>query len=41
MSRVEMLLKIVMTPIDAADAFVEHYRQLLPDSDVAELQKVR
>lgn len=40
MTRAEMILKVVMAPNDPPKAFVEQYAKLLPDSDLAEFQKV-
>ncbi|CDW54396.1 Vacuolar protein sorting-associated protein 53-li ke protein [Trichuris trichiura] len=40
MTKAEMILKLVMAPIDCADSFVEQYLKLLPESDVSEFQKV-
>ncbi|VDO26097.1 unnamed protein product [Onchocerca flexuosa] len=40
MTKVEMILKIVMSEIDSPEDFVMAYVRLLPDSDSSELQKV-
>eukprot|EP00080_Pristionchus_pacificus_P005924 PDM65944.1 vps-53 [Pristionchus pacificus] len=40
LGKAEMMLKIVMSPINSPDEFVENYVKLMPESDVAELQKV-
>ncbi len=40
MTRAEMTLKVVMSPKDPMEAFVEQYIKLVPDADVAEFQKV-
>lgn len=40
MTKAEMVLKVVMSPIDSAKLFVEQCLRLLPDSDVSELQKI-
>ncbi|EJW86688.1 hypothetical protein WUBG_02401 [Wuchereria bancrofti] len=40
MTKVEMILKIVMSEINSHEEFVTTYVRLLPDSDSSELQKV-
>lgn len=40
MTRAEMIIKVVMTPIEPAKNFVEQYKKLLPDSQLAEFHKV-
>ncbi|KHJ42607.1 Vps53-like protein [Trichuris suis] len=40
MTKAEMILKLVMAPIDCPDSFVDQYLKLLPESDVSEFQKV-
>ncbi|XP_057660392.1 vacuolar protein sorting-associated protein 53 homolog isoform X2 [Diorhabda carinulata] len=40
MTRAEMILKVVMTPIEPAKNFVEQYKKLLPDSQLTEFHKV-
>ncbi|XP_071057217.1 vacuolar protein sorting-associated protein 53 homolog [Onthophagus taurus] len=40
MTKAEMILKVVMTPIDSAKAFVEQYMKLLPDCQQGEFYKI-
>ncbi|XP_052834065.1 vacuolar protein sorting-associated protein 53 homolog [Octopus bimaculoides] len=40
MTKAEMVLKMVMSPHEPAQAFVDNYMRLLTDSDLAEFQKV-
>jgi len=40
MGRIEMILKVVMTPVEEVSTFVEHACKLVPDSDLAEFTKV-
>ncbi|CAG9826646.1 unnamed protein product [Diabrotica balteata] len=40
MTRAEMILKVVMTPIEPSKNFVEQYKKLLPDSQLPEFHKV-
>ena len=40
MSRHEMILKVVMSPSEPADSFVEQNIKLVPDVDLSEFQKV-
>merc|ERR1719499_221111 len=40
MTRAEMTLKVVMSPHDPLEAFVEQYIKLVPDAEAAEFQKV-
>ncbi|XP_050513334.1 vacuolar protein sorting-associated protein 53 homolog [Diabrotica virgifera virgifera] len=40
MTRAEMILKVVMTPIEPSKNFVEQYKKLLPDSQLTEFHKV-
>lgn len=40
MAKAEMLLKLVMAPIDTPGCFVQQFQQLLPESDISELQRI-
>ncbi|XP_054281350.1 vacuolar protein sorting-associated protein 53 homolog [Macrosteles quadrilineatus] len=40
MTRGEMILKVVMAPIEPDTAFVDQFLKLLPESDIQEFQKV-
>ena len=40
MVRAEMVLKVVMSPLDPCSAFVEQYVRLVQDTDVTELAKI-
>ncbi|KAK2148029.1 hypothetical protein LSH36_520g01045 [Paralvinella palmiformis] len=40
MTKAEMILKVVMSPHDPPQAFVDNYIKLLPEADLAEFQKV-
>ncbi|CAG9818693.1 unnamed protein product [Phaedon cochleariae] len=40
MTRAEMILKVVMTPLEPQKNFVEQYKKLLPDSQMAEFHKI-
>ncbi|KRY01493.1 Vacuolar protein sorting-associated protein 53 -like protein [Trichinella pseudospiralis] len=40
MTKAEMILKLVMAPVDEPGTFVEHYINFLPESDVVEFQKI-
>ncbi|KAK6623010.1 hypothetical protein RUM43_008862 [Polyplax serrata] len=40
MSKAEMILKVVMSPIEPEGAFVDQVARLLPDTDQAEFQKL-
>lgn len=40
MTRAEMILKVVMTPVDPAKSFVEQYMKLLPDCQQADFYKI-
>ena len=40
MTRAEMILKVVMSPADPLDGFVEQYIRLVQDPDLAELGKL-
>lgn len=40
MGRIEMILKIVMTPVEDMSTFVEHACKLVPDCDLVEFGKV-
>lgn len=40
MTKAEMILKVVMSPHDPYQGFVDNYMKLLPESDLAEFQKV-
>jgi hypothetical protein len=40
MTRAEMILKVVMSPLEPARAFVEQYVRLVQDTDGAELSKL-
>ncbi|KRZ01465.1 Vacuolar protein sorting-associated protein 53 -like protein [Trichinella zimbabwensis] len=40
MNKAEMILKLVMAPVDDPGTFVEHYINFLPESDVVEFQKI-
>uniref|UniRef100_A0A5S6QT54 Vacuolar protein sorting-associated protein 53 homolog n=1 Tax=Trichuris muris TaxID=70415 RepID=A0A5S6QT54_TRIMR len=40
MTKAEMILKLVMAPVDCPDSFVDQYLKLLPESDISEFQKV-
>lgn len=40
MSKAEMILKVVMTPVEPGKAFVEQYMKLLPECQLAEFHKI-
>ena len=40
MTKAEMILKVVMSPHDPPQAYVDNYIKLLVDSDIAEFQRV-
>lgn len=40
MTKAEMVLKVVMSPIENVRTFVEQFRKLLPDSDLQDFQRV-
>ena len=40
MTRIEMILKLLLSPSDKPDSFMNCYQNFLPDSDPSELQKV-
>lgn len=40
MTRAEMTLKVVMSPSDPLESFVEQYIKLVPDVDINEFQRV-
>lgn len=40
MTKAEMILKVVMTPVDPAKAFVEQYMKLLPECQLTEFHKI-
>lgn len=40
MTKAEMVLKVVMSPIENVRTYVEQFRKLLPDSDLQDLQRV-
>lgn len=40
MTKAEMILKVVMTPVDPAKSFVEQYKKLLPDCQMNEFHKI-
>ena len=40
MTKAEMVLKVVISPIENVRTFVEQFRKLLPDSDLQDLQRV-
>ncbi|KAF5291601.1 hypothetical protein FQA39_LY14323 [Lamprigera yunnana] len=40
MTKAEMILKVVMTPIEPSKAFVEQYMKLLPECQLPELSKI-
>jgi hypothetical protein len=40
MTKAEMILKVVMAPIDPARAFADQFAKLLPEADPSEFQKV-
>ncbi|KAF5285219.1 hypothetical protein FQR65_LT13334 [Abscondita terminalis] len=40
MTKAEMVLKVVMTPIEPSKAFIEQYMKLLPECQLAELSKI-
>jgi len=40
MTRAEMILKVIMSPHDQHQGFVDNYLKLLPDADMSEFQKV-
>lgn len=40
MTRGEMILKVVMAPIEPDTSFVDQFLKLLPESDIQEFQKV-
>lgn len=40
MTKAEMILKVVMTPVDPAKGFVEQYMKLLPECNLADFIKI-
>ncbi|XP_044738076.1 vacuolar protein sorting-associated protein 53 homolog [Chrysoperla carnea] len=40
MTKAEMILKVVMSPTDPIDSFVNQYLKLLPESQLSEFQKI-
>lgn len=40
MTKAEMILKVVMTPIDPQKNFVEQYKKLLPECQLPEFHKI-
>ena len=40
MGRAEMLLKVVMSPSEVPEQFMEQYQKLLPESELSEFQKL-
>lgn len=40
MSKAELILKVVLSPLDPADAFVANLLRLLPETDLAEFQRI-
>lgn len=40
MTKAEMILKVVMTPISPPSSFVDQYKKLLPDCQVTEFTKI-
>lgn len=40
MVKAEMILKVVMAPMDSPQSFVDNYMKFLPESDISEFQKV-
>lgn len=40
MSKAEYILKVVLSPLDPADAFVTNLLRLLPETDLSEFQKI-
>ncbi|CAG0892895.1 unnamed protein product [Darwinula stevensoni] len=40
MNHIEIMLKVVMSPMDPPTSFLEQYLNLLPDSDLTEFQKI-
>ncbi|CAH0548839.1 unnamed protein product [Brassicogethes aeneus] len=40
MTKAEMILKVVMTPISPPSSFVDQYKKLLPDSQLTEFSKI-
>ncbi|XP_044261324.1 vacuolar protein sorting-associated protein 53 homolog [Tribolium madens] len=40
MTKAEMILKVVMTPVDPSKAFVEQYKKLLPDCQLNDFYKI-
>jgi hypothetical protein len=40
MTKAEMILKVVMAPIDPTKAFTDQFAKLLPEADLSEFQKV-
>lgn len=40
MTKAEMILKVVMTPIDPPKNFVEQYKKLLPECQLTEFYKI-
>lgn len=40
MTKAEMILKVVMTPLEPNKSFVEQYRKLLPECQLTEFHKV-
>lgn len=40
MTKAEMILKVVMTPVDPSKGFVEQYRKLMPDCQLVDFNKI-
>jgi hypothetical protein len=40
MTKAEMILKVVMTPVDPSKAFIEQYRKLLPECQLNDFYKI-
>lgn len=40
MTKAEMILKVVMTPVDPQKNFVEQYKKLLPECQLPEFHKI-
>lgn len=40
MTKAEMILKVVMSPQDPAEAFVDNYIKLIADTDTSNFQKL-
>lgn len=40
MTKAEMILKVVMTPVDPQKNFVEQYKKLLPECQLTEFHKI-